>query len=410
VRFLFVFEHLLLGGAETLMILMSRWLSEQGHKVIVITGNGGPSEPPLSKYAACRILGDTYERIKWGTPSSVRESILRCLGDIRVDVIVAFAEESLAAASAIKNALTYPTVLIALVLSPWEFALGGLRGLLRNPSGRLFQNHLPPQSRLFMSKEVKNSVESGLKREIEGPLWPLPVDGTPFQAVPRQPQRGRIVSVGRLVSWKTYNLWMPRVIRELADEGMDARWDVYGDGPLRDAIIRKAAELGVEKRVGVHGGVPHEELPGIYAGAFAFVGMGTALLEAGFARAPAIPAIVETCEPVTYGYLYSLPGFSCGESLDRPPTVPVKELLRRLFELSTADYSQEQEKSWEHVQRFEMSVRMREFVHYASTLQRDLKVWRPLLLFCLSGWVRPMYFAGRHSWSRLCSAVKAVGV
>ena len=44
----------------------------------------------------------------------------------------------------------------------------------------------------------------------------------------------------------------------LAREGIDLRYDIYGDGPQREALLRQAAREGVADRVTLHGAVGHE--------------------------------------------------------------------------------------------------------------------------------------------------------
>ena len=37
-----------------------------------------------------------------------------------------------------------------------------------------------------------------------------------------------LLSIGRLTYFKTYNLYMPRIIRQLDDDGYDVEWHVIG--------------------------------------------------------------------------------------------------------------------------------------------------------------------------------------
>ena len=48
---------------------------------------------------------------------------------------------------------------------------------------------------------------------------------------------------------------------------LEARLDVYGDGPYRSHVEDKIVRLGAQDRVTLHGRVPMEELPGLLAGA-----------------------------------------------------------------------------------------------------------------------------------------------
>ena len=47
---------------------------------------------------------------------------------------------------------------------------------------------------------------------------------------------------------------------------VEARLDVYGDGPYRSPVEAEVARLGVDDRVTLHGRVPMEQLPGLLAG------------------------------------------------------------------------------------------------------------------------------------------------
>ena len=47
---------------------------------------------------------------------------------------------------------------------------------------------------------------------------------------------------------------------------MEARLDVYGDGPYRSPVEAEVARLGIDDVVTLHGRVPMEQLPGLLAG------------------------------------------------------------------------------------------------------------------------------------------------
>jgi glycosyltransferase involved in cell wall biosynthesis len=83
------------------------------------------------------------------------------------------------------------------------------------------------------------------------------VDG----AVPERPvRRGdvtRLVTVARLVEKKGIDTGLDAVARLVA-AGHPVRYDIYGDGPLRASLERRAEANGISGTVTFHGAVPHE--------------------------------------------------------------------------------------------------------------------------------------------------------
>lgn len=94
----------------------------------------------------------------------------------------------------------------------------------------------------------------------------------------------RLATVGRLSANKNQAQVIEAVAR-LRREGRDVMLDVVGDGPMRDALVALAGELGVAERVTFHGPVEHERVLEIMSAAHMNVlatrqeGYGKVLLE-----------------------------------------------------------------------------------------------------------------------------------
>jgi len=89
---------------------------------------------------------------------------------------------------------------------------------------------------------------------------PVAIDKFPFRArawIPGEPLR--VLAVGRLVEKKGFRFALDALAR-LADEGLDLRFDVVGDGPLREALQAQAAGLGLADRTLFHGAATHEQI------------------------------------------------------------------------------------------------------------------------------------------------------
>jgi colanic acid/amylovoran biosynthesis glycosyltransferase len=64
--------------------------------------------------------------------------------------------------------------------------------------------------------------------------------------------RLRLVTVGRLVEKKGIE-YVLRAVRILADRGVDVEYRILGEGPRRERLERLVAELGIARRVRLHG-------------------------------------------------------------------------------------------------------------------------------------------------------------
>ena len=47
----------------------------------------------------------------------------------------------------------------------------------------------------------------------------------------------KILSIGRIVNFKTYNFWMLEVVRNLLKKGISVEYHIYGDGPEFGKLI-----------------------------------------------------------------------------------------------------------------------------------------------------------------------------
>jgi len=72
----------------------------------------------------------------------------------------------------------------------------------------------------------------------------------------------RVLSAGHLVTRKAHE-FVIRAIAALTLDGVDVRYTIAGDGPLRPALEALAADLGLADRVTFSGAYRHEQLPGL---------------------------------------------------------------------------------------------------------------------------------------------------
>ena len=136
----------------------------------------------------------------------------------------------------------------------------------------------------------------------------------------------RIVSVG---GWSIQDLHLSaaEIVRQCGDAGLPVRWDIYGTGPLADAMRDSIDRHKVGQAVALKGTLPYSSFPHTVADYDLFIGMGTAALEAAMLGVPTIVA-TESEPRRTYGFIHELPFGNVGERQAIPPGHDLGDLVQ----------------------------------------------------------------------------------
>lgn len=110
----------------------------------------------------------------------------------------------------------------------------------------------------------------------------------------------KICTVGRLVDFKTYNIWLPEIVFELNAKGYHVSLDIYGEGEMEEDIKKMIEQYPAYTKL----------LPSFDYSMFnnvvqkydLFVGSGTAIVQAAALKIPSIIGIESIKEPLTYGF------------------------------------------------------------------------------------------------------------
>jgi len=381
-QFCFIFHCLEMGGIQTLMMRMAQWLINQGHRVIIIAAEDGSMRRQLPTSVQVIVDKAWYAMLLKGGRAASNRFLQTFLARQHVDVFYCFSDETIWLAAGLLNAQKKPSRCLGGVYGLYDYGIGpaviGYPKLaeLVYPESYLFLHHLPETSRIYMSSALQKHLQSKSDVPVGGRIWPLPVDGSRFSGLRRQPEPGLIVSVGRLAPMKDYNLCMVDVIAELRGQGLDVRWDVYGDGPYRQEMEVRIRTHGLQDYVRLMGEIKYEDLGEAFSRAYLFVGMGTALIEAGFAGIPSIVAIAFEPQSVTYGFLHELPEYTCGEPVSQP-VKPMALLIRQVCALSSSGYEQLAKKQRLHAARFDLPHLMGKFLELVEQAPPIARIWRP---------------------------------
>lgn len=164
------------------------------------------------------------------------------------------------------------------------------------------------------------------------PVLPIGIRlSEPTAATNRAPTR-RIVSVGNLEEFKTYNRLVIGLLPSLRSTWPDVEYHIYGSGEKHDALLAQARELDVADRVVFHGRIAYDDLQDVWNANDVFVGSGTALIEAAVAGLPALVGVESMPTPHTYGFLSDIKGLSYNEFAPDIPLRSMEDCLRTVLD------------------------------------------------------------------------------
>ena len=361
-KYLFIYEHLDQGGIETLIVRMSNWLVKNDHDVILYLERGGELEELLDSKVTTIIRGKQFKYIF--NP----QKISHIINNVSIDCIYTFGPKASFIGGSIYSSLDNKNSInfFSGIYHPKEFNIYGKFTLRSIFHRNFFKKYLKLYTQVFMSKEVKLGIEDSIKFGFENSIiWPLAIN-IPKNTFTGKPKTFKIVSIGRYVEFKSYNLYMFDVFKTLVNRGMKITWEIYGDGPLKEKMLKLASNSEFENRIKVNGEVPYSRIPAVIQDASVFIGMGTTILEVGSYGVPTIPAIAYSKMPFTYGYLHDLPYYSLGERLESDPVVPIADLISELYH-STENYFEEfRNKTKKYVSEYSVDTLMSNFIHFTS--------------------------------------------
>ncbi|MBE0448533.1 MAG: glycosyltransferase family 4 protein [Actinobacteria bacterium] len=129
----------------------------------------------------------------------------------------------------------------------------------------------------------------------------------------------RIVAVGRLVEFKTYNIYMLGVIKKLKENGVNVRLDIYGEGPIQNKVESLVRELALEEVVTLKGTLDYNDFNIVVGDYDLFIGSGTAIIQAAALGVPSIVGVENVISSETYGYFCDVCDFEYNvKGLDLP--------------------------------------------------------------------------------------------
>lgn len=249
---------------------------------------------------------------------------------------------------------------------------------------KLFFQSVPSENLLFMNEAVKQSHQKYFGVSFKNSsIIPIPVDipnQIPYRTIR---QKGKVVSIGRLVEFKNYVEPVIRTVVELNRKGYSFEYHIYGNGPLRVKVERLIGELQAERFIFLHGGLPYTEVKNVLTGANIFIGMGTAIIESSALGVPSLLAI-ESQDDKTYGWFYNQPGFEVGEQVTGRKEHPYEPFILEAFEATTQQYDEMCFKSWQKSKSFSLEIIIKDYYKFLEGADANFSFivpkWRRLYI------------------------------
>ncbi|MDR5907490.1 glycosyltransferase [Franzmannia qiaohouensis] len=353
---LIIYSALRMGGIETFFVRLARERYRQGlHTKVLLLANDNESDPEL--LAQMEDVADIYRfndlfhqfpilkhRFKLFSPMK-NNNVLRVLEGV-TQVHVSNAENALLADRLINIANACIPITVG-VYHSLEFSWGG-KSLphFENINRKFVLQHLPDANLMCFAESTKEFMQRKHSLPIKnakvfrlgvvsGSTPTLLNDGASSSKVGYREQL-KICTVGRLVEFKSYNLWMLDVVKELVDMGLPVVFDIYGEGPLSDEVYSKIQKLGIDNAVKMMGTFEYSKFNDVVREYDLFVGSGTAIIQASFCGVPSIIGIESIPEPVSYGFFSDFSEYEYHHPTLNFPKKSVVDIIANYYQLDVA--------------------------------------------------------------------------
>lgn len=322
-RVILLFYHGMigLGGIETLIYRIARYQIEMGVRVIIV----------------CRQFSENIwgNQIEYASIDDIK-NLNKMISIYKNIDIFSFAPISFAHAYLFCQSINYRDVSIRLCLGVYH-----PRDMFRENEGwhihylnRIIYRFFDKLNLVFMNKDCFESHANRLGLVKNSKV--IPIFMSPKKKVwlsHKQPKSIRIVSVGRIVPFKSYNFHIPLVARFLTERGIHVKWDIYGHGSHEKDLADLIKQFGVEIQVRHINELPFDQFDDVVLRYELFLGMGTSAVQAAQLGLPTLLAI-DSNPDKCYGFIHEVPFGNVGEY---SPELEVYSICERILDFLRAD-------------------------------------------------------------------------
>jgi glycosyltransferase involved in cell wall biosynthesis len=368
---LFLIAQLTVGGIETYILRVARAAHASGIKVsvwVVKQRTDRELQAMLEQVATVRFLAPSFLPVPlWVSAPSFPED---------VDLVFTTGRTSLLFAASAAARARIPVRLVAGVFSQWEYSVDD--GSQKHTLAAGLISQLGSSNMVFCTEGCRNDHAAALGPAYASALVsPLLVELPGARSTPARQLAAplRIVSVGRLVPFKTSNQQMPTVLAELKARGIEATWTLYGTGEELSAIEAAIARAGVVDNVVLAGILPYSKLHDTIAASDVYIGGGTTIIEASAIGVPALVALDENPQATSPGFFADTTGDYTSDAAPDTELVPIVDLLEQLARMGPEDIAAVKARSRARAARYDVANAPAEL----ETIARTAKAVLPTL-------------------------------
>ena len=400
-----VYGTLHTGGIETLIVRLSNFLAASGFSTSVYCAPGGDLESSLNSNVNIVNYSNVEELIK----NIKNEKEKKYIG--RIVFILSFDPTSAARALMVEMALPKMVQVahVTGVFHPKAYFMNG-EPIDRILINKLITHAVGKKNIFFMNEESRSEHAKKWRSDLAiCPVLPLPINAVDSLWKPSGNSSIRVVSVGRLVDFKAYNLGAAHIVKSCLDKGIAVSWDIFGYGSLAAQIKSNIESMGVEKNVRLMGKLDYSNFSEKVASYDLFIGMGTAAVEAAMVGVPTICAVVDEVSSC-HGYLFDLPLGNVGELIENRPLVEIEALITSFAVSELGARMLLSVKGGEAARLYEMPAFVESLVHmvaaYDTSSSRIKKYLIGNLYYLMTeGWLARLFF-GRGLKTKLLRFIR----
>ena len=236
---------------------------------------------------------------------------------------------------------------------------------------KLFKS-LDEDSVIFYNEANKLSYGLFFKKNyLNSPLIPIGIELPELKEKFGKSNSFKIVSIGNLNKFKTYNIHIVKLMPKLLEINSNFTYEIYGEGELDSYLKDLIKELSLEGKVFLKGQIEYSKFSLVLVDAFLFVGSGTAIIEAAALGIPSLIGIESTNEPITYGFLSDIKGFSYNELNDFNKIYQMSNCIEKIS-LSDAEWEKISFSCIEKSKEFSVEKTADEFVIQDNIIESNI--------------------------------------
>ncbi|MGI2327670.1 glycosyltransferase [Planococcus sp. YIM B11945] len=348
------------GGIETLIVRMVKWLCDNEFDVtLFLFSKGGPLLEQLEGVPNLKIVA--YEnKLDSRFNSRFMTKLVSMKFKDKFDFIYSFS----------------PTSFLLSYMLPGNNRLSGVyhpetyhKDYMESLKRTLKLLDKDYYSKLvFMTPSVKIKTAERFKEPLNDYIFPLPIDLYEVEDNYGNYKSRRIVSIGRLTDFKTYNFYMVDIMERLIQVDPTFTYHIYGYGEDEEKLRERVNASSAKDHIFLHGKLKYEDIGKVMKDTFCFVGMGSSLIEACGYGVPGIAAKINDWDAITEGYFHQLPAYECGDTFrDEFNVYKVEDLILQLMINPKEKYDQIANQCKEKIKEFESDSVMENFIRLAES-------------------------------------------